>query len=336
MGVFCRDLSELYEARRAGRTPSLPELPLTYRDFALWQRRHLQGERLDEEIAYWRAQLAGAPTVLQLPADRPRPPRLTYEGASHQVSLPAEVAEDVVRLSRDNDATPYMLLLSVFGVLLYRLTGADDILVGGPFANRGRAELDQLVGFFANTLVLRIRLAGNPAFRTLLARVRETTLEALDHEDVPFEHVVEAVKPQRDAGVNPLVQVNFRATVGPPVKPELGGTTTSTVPVDAGFAAFDLALELYVREQGIAGELIYNTALFEPSTVERLAADFERLLRQVLADPDTRLLALELPGETEASTPDAPARGAPIRRFREASGSGVGTVAGEAGSAGDG
>src|SRR5205823_14967262 len=150
----------------------------------------------------------------------------TFESAKHEVVMPRQVAEDVLRLCRENDATPYMLLLSVFGLLLYRLTGQDDILVSGPFANRSRGEFDHLIGFFANTLVMRVRLAGNPPFTTLLARTRETALEALDHEEVPLQRVVEAVRPQRIPGANPLTQVNFRVRVDPPATLELTGAAT--------------------------------------------------------------------------------------------------------------
>jgi non-ribosomal peptide synthetase component F len=212
-----------------------------------------------------------------------------------------------------------MLLLAIFGTLLFRLTGQDDILVSGPFANRGRTEFDQLVGFFANTLVLRVRLGGNPTFTELLARVREATLEAFDHQDVPFENIVDAVRPQRVPGVNPLAQVNFRVRVDAPAKPELDGTVTSRVPVDPGFAAFDLALDLHVLEERITGEFLYNTNLFGPGSIERIAADFEGLVRDVLERPDARLLALELPSERRPSA-SAPRATASIRRFRQTGG----------------
>ena len=323
VGVFCRDLGEFYDARMTSRPPRLPALPLQYLDFSLWQRGRLRGERLASEIANWRAKLAGAPTLLHLPTDYPRPRQQTFAGASHHVVLPRIVAENVMRLCREEKVTPYMLLLSVFGVLLYRLTGQDDILVGSPFANRARSEFDQLIGFFANTLVMRVRLGDNPAFTGLLTRVRETALEAFDHQELPFEQVVEAVRPQRDLGFNPLVQVNFRVRVEPPPKPELHGTTTSTVRVDAGFAAFDLALDLHVLDDGIEAEFIYNEDLFEISSIERLAADFDGLLRQVLQEPQARLLSLELPSDHGVAAGGSPTPGTSIRRFRETSRSGA-------------
>jgi non-ribosomal peptide synthetase component F len=215
-----------------------------------------------------------------------------------------------------------MLLLAVFGVLLYRMSGQDDILVSGPFANRSRSDFDHLVGFFANTLALRVRMAGNPTFSELLSRVRETALGAFEHQEVPFEHVVDAVRPRRDPGINPLAQVNFRVRVEPPTKPELSGTTTSRVRVDPGFAAFDLALDLDVADEGITGELLYNTNLFERATIERLAGDFEVVLRQVLAQPATRLLALDRPSELQSANVDGEtATRTSIRRFRTTGGS---------------
>ena len=319
VGIFCSDLGELYDARIRGRQPSLPELPLQYREFALWQRSRLSGERLDRELAYWRATLTGAPTFLQLPTDRPRPSQQTFDGASLAVELPSELAEATLSLCREEQATPYMLLLAVFAVLLYRTSGQDDILIGGPVANRSRSEFDRLIGFFANTLVSRVRLAGNPPFASLLRDVRETVVATLDHQELPFEQIVEAVRPARDLRVNPLVQVNFRARVEPPALPLFDGAETSRVPVDAGFAAFELALDLHVLAEGITGEFIYNTELFDRGSVVRLAADFEALLRQIVISPDARLLALELPSETSSATEVTPNAGGPIRRFRRTS-----------------
>jgi hypothetical protein len=324
VGVFCRDLSELYDARRTQRPPQLPELQMQFRDFVHWQRSRLSGDRLERERDHWRGRLAGAPTVMQLPTDRPRPSRQTFDGASLPVTLPRDVAEDVLLLCRDTRATPYMLLLSVFGLLLYRLTGQDDILVGGPFANRSRSEFDHLVGFFANTLVLRVRLAGNPPFTELLDRVGNTVLDALDHQEFPFDQVVEAVRPARQVGINPLVQVNFRVGVEPPPTLELEGASTAAVPLDHGFAAFDLALDLRVLDEGIVGEFIYDTDLFDRTSVERFAADFDGLLRQVLEQPDSRLLALELASDGRAAEAGSSGPRAAIRRVRATNGSSPG------------
>jgi amino acid adenylation domain-containing protein len=316
VGIFCRDLGELYNSRREGTAPSLPELGVQFRDFVLWQRSRLSGEHLQSEQAYWRARLAGAPTVLRLPTDRPRSAQPAYEAQSLPVELPREVADGVAELCRSAEVTPYVLLLSVFGLLLYRLSGQDDILVGGPYANRTRDEYDDVIGFFANTMVMRIKLAGNPTFSELTQRVGETVLEALDHQEFPFEQVVDAVRPQRQPGVNPLVQVNFRVRVDPPVAPELEGAVTTNVPIDVGFAAFELALDLQVLPEGISGELIYDTDLFDRGTAERLAGDYVALVRQVVEQPQARLLALSLLSEQAGADETS---GAPsIRRFRQA------------------
>jgi hypothetical protein len=317
VGVFCRDLGELYDARRAERQPRLPELTSQYRDFAAWQRRRLQGDQLEREIAYWRAQLAGAPTLLELPTDRPRPSRPSFQASSYRVTMPRETASELLRLCRDADVTPYAALLSGFAALLYRVTGQDDLLISGPFANRTRGEFDDVVGLFANTMVIRARLSGNPTFEELLQRVTSTVVEALEHQEFPFERVVEALRPSRHVGINPLAQVNFRVRVDPPPTLALGDADVQNVPFDLGFAAFDLAVDWQVVGDAVSAEYIYDAALFEQATIARLAARYEALLTQVLARPDARLLSLDLPGDGRSDA-DPAAGGSGIRRFREA------------------
>jgi len=214
VGIFCRDLGELYEAKRADRPPQLPALPLQYRDFAIWQRERLSGERLEREVDYWRAQLAGAPTSLQLPTDRPRPTEQAFDGASLAVTLPGDVAAAVLRLSTETGATPYMVLLSVFGLLLYRETGQDDILMGSPYANRARTEFDDLIGFFANTLALRVRLAGNPTYAEFLARVREMVLGALDHQAFGLDTQAGFARVEGGLGVGDLSRARLERLLG--------------------------------------------------------------------------------------------------------------------------
>jgi amino acid adenylation domain-containing protein len=312
--ILYREIQELYEATVEGRDPKLPELTLQYRDFAVWQRKRLQARRLEEELEYWRTALAGAPTFLPLPTDRPRPSVQRYEGATHEVVLDSEIAQTIGALARDEGVTPYMLLLAVFGTLLYRVTGQADILLGGPFANRSQPEFEQLVGYFANTLVVRLRLAGNPDFRALLARAREATLEVLDHQELSFEAIVEAVRPPREAAANPLFQVNFRVRVDSAPTLELAGTTTRRVPLDIGLARFDLALELHVHQDGLLAQFNYDTALFDARTVERLAEDFVGLLRQALTQPETRLLDFEVSLDSAAGSVATGIES--IRRFR--------------------
>ncbi len=298
--IFLRELALAYEAFVQGREPHLPPLPLQYRDFALWQRETLTGERLDQETGFWRRYLAGAPTFLPLPADGPRPDSEVLEEGRHAIELPRRLTDGLTALCAAEGVTPYMLLLAAFATLLYRETGQDDLLLGGPTANRSREEFDGIVGFLANTIVTRVRLDGNPTFRELLVRVRRTVLEALEHQELPFERVVELIRPPRQTGVNPLVQVNFRTRVGPLPTLELAGTTAAPIPIQVGLARFDLAFEARVREDGIDGEFLYATALFDRTRVERWAAAFEALLEDALADPSRRVLAFELPAEPVA------------------------------------
>jgi amino acid adenylation domain-containing protein len=318
--ILFHDISELYDAFVTDRPPQLPALALQYRDFAVWQRERLQGQRLQDERLFWRSALAGAPTLLPLATDRPRPRVQRFEGAVHDVALGPEVAQAVTAASGDESVTPYMFLLAVFATLLYRVTGQDDILLGGPFANRGQPDFQPLVGYFANTLVVRARLAGNPTFRELLSRVRETTAELLDHQELTFEGIVDAVRPPRDAGVNPLFQVNFRVRVDPNPTLELAGTSTRRVPVEIGLARFDLALELHVHQQGVLAEFNFDTDLFDRPTIERLADGFVELLAQALERPSARLLEFRLADElVSPRAPEPQAR--PIVRSRARGGS---------------
>ncbi len=312
--IFYRELAEAYRSFVAGGRPQLRPLQFQYRDFALWQRRELTGERLERESTFWRGYLAGAPTFLALPADRPRPDAETLEAGRLTIELPQALADELRAVCAAEGVTPYMLLLAVFATLLYRETGQDDLLFGGPSANRARAEFDGVIGFFANTVVTRVRLSGNPTFRELLARVRQTVLEALEHQELPFERVVELIRPARQSGVNPLFQVNFRTRIGEAPTLDLAGTTAKPIPSSAGLARFDLAFEADVREDGIGGEFLYATALFDRTRVERQAAAFQRLLQEALADPSRQILSFALPDESAADP-----TGARIHGFRRRS-----------------
>jgi amino acid adenylation domain-containing protein len=315
--VLYREVGELYAAKVEQRDWELAKLPMQYRDFAAWQRERLQGELLRGELDFWRSHLAGAPTVTRLPVDRPRPAEQTFQGATHRFTLDADLAEAVRELSASSRVSPYMLLLAAFGTLLYRASGQDDILMGGPMANRERAGLEHLIGFFANTVVVRVKLDGNPTFNELLRRVRDSVLASYEHQEVPLELVVEAVRPERDPGVHPLFQVNFRVRVGDAPQLDLKGTSTQPVPVDLGLARFDLALELHVQDERIEAELNYNLALFDAATVERLAGDFAGVLKALTGDPDMRLLGVQLASEQETGEGEQPGppRGS-IRSFR--------------------
>src|ERR1044072_6359471 len=254
----------------SGETPPLNYLSLQYADFATWQRQWLQGEVLDEQLDYWRKRLEGMPPVLELPADRPRPQVQTFRGAALPFKLSKELAEQLRALSRREGVTLYMTLLAALQTLLARYTGQEDIAVGTPIANRRHAEIENLIGFFVNTLVLRTDVSGNPTFRELVQRVRETALGAYTHQDVPFEMLVEVLQPERSLSYTPLFQVLFALQNAPQEKLELSGLTLDLLDIDSGTAHFDLALLLEETEDGLEGVCEYSTDLFDEETIVRL------------------------------------------------------------------
>ncbi|RMF30995.1 MAG: non-ribosomal peptide synthetase, partial [Chloroflexi bacterium] len=250
MGVFVREIAALYAAFAAGEPSPLPELPIQYADFAAWQRKWLQGETLEKQLAYWKEQLSGSPPVLELPTDRPRPSVQTSRGASFAFALPQDLSQAIQALSQEEGVTLFMTLLAAFQTLLYRYTGQEDICVGTPIANRNRPEIEGLIGFFVNTLVLRTDLSGNPRFTELLKRVREVALGAYAHQDLPFEMLVEALQPQRDMSHSPLFQVMFVLQNVPLEALELPDLTLRPVDVDRGTATFDLTLSMAEGPEG--------------------------------------------------------------------------------------
>jgi condensation domain-containing protein len=293
--VLFADLELMYDAFRAGREPTLPELPIQYADFAVWQRRRLDGPLLQELVDYWTRQLEGAPPVLALPTDRPRLEVQRHEGAHHRFTVPGSVPEGLSALARAEGATFFMVSLAAFAVLLYRLGGEEDVVMGSPIANRTHVDLSHVVGFVSNTVALRIRLAGNPSFREVVRRARETTVGAYAHQELPFEQVVQALRVKRDPAHNPVFQVNFRAQAEPPAPLRLAGLESSRIPVDIGFSRFDLALEVQAGSGELTGYFEYDRDLFDPGTVEGFVDDLSSLLEQVVTDPDTPILALALP-----------------------------------------
>ncbi|HST62463.1 MAG TPA: amino acid adenylation domain-containing protein, partial [Longimicrobium sp.] len=299
MGVLFRELSALYEAYREGGASPLPELPVQYADYAAWQREQLAGEVLDRQLAYWRERLAGAPERLELPTDHRRPPVQTYRGASVPVSFSSELLERLQALGRSEGATLYMTLLSAFQVLLSKYSGSEDVVVGSPIAGRTRGEVEDLIGFFINTLVLRTGLSGDPSFRAVLGRVREATLGAYEHQEVPFERLVAELQPERSMSHSPLFQVVFTMQTTEGRGSTLAGLNVSGVSAGLTTAKFDLLLGLAATAQGLRGGLIYSADLFERGTVERMAGHLERVLEQVAADADVRLSRLALLGPAE-------------------------------------
>ncbi|MDQ2831348.1 MAG: condensation domain-containing protein, partial [Chloroflexota bacterium] len=294
MGVFARELGTLYTACADGRPSPLPDLPIQYADYAAWQRDRLRDDALAERLAYWRARLAGAPTVLELPADHPRPTTGEAHGATHSIPLPTAILDALKRLSQDENATLYMTLLAAFQVLLHRYTGRDDLLVGSPIAGRTRVETEPLIGFFVNTLVLRGDLSGDPTFRALLARTRETALDAYAHQDLPFERLVAELQPPRDLGRNPLVQVIFALQNAPRADLQLAGLIAHPLRIDTGTAKFDLSLFVIETPEGARAAFEYNADLFDADTITRLSGHFHTLLEGVVADPDRPISALPL------------------------------------------
>jgi amino acid adenylation domain-containing protein len=303
MGVLIREMSALYEAFNRGEASPLPELPFQYADFAHWQRQWLQGEMLERQLAYWQQPLGGNTPVLSLPTDRPRPAIQTFRGARQTVQLSGGLTAALKTLSRREGVTLFMTLLAAFKVLLYRYTGQEVVLVGTPVANRTRAELESLVGFFVNTLVLRTELSGELKFRELLARVREISLGAYEHQDLPFEQLVQEFQPQRDLSYTPLFQVMFDwQTASAAMKLESpSGLRLERWERDSRTttAKFDLTLALGEDGDGISGSLEYNTDLFNDDTIERLIGHFETLLEAALANPDQRLSQLPLLSKDE-------------------------------------
>ena len=283
--VFDRELSALYNGQLAGQPTQLPALPIQYADYAVWQRQWLAGPVLEQQLGYWRTQLAGLAT-LELPTDRTRPALQSYQGARLDITLPGTVGERLRALSRRSGATPFMTGLAAFNVLLYRYSGTTDVAVGTPIAGRSQLELEGLIGFFANTLVLRTDLSGGPTFRQLLARVRDGALDAYSHQDVPFEKLVEVLAPARDLSRNPLFQVCFALQNLAGSNLQLPGLEVARLDLPTTQAKFDLSLDLRDRDGVLDASFEYCTDLFDRETIERLARHFTVLLDSLLADPD--------------------------------------------------
>ncbi len=299
VGVLLRELSALYGAFTRGEPSPLPEPAVQYADYAVWQRRVLRGEALEGQVAYWRERLAGAPALLELPTDRPRPVVRTYRGARERAELPRELLDRLTALGRGAGATLFMTLLGAFQVLLSKYAGTDDVVVGSPIAGRTRRETEGLIGFFLNTLVLRADLSGDPAFGEALRRVRAATLGAYEHQDVPFERLVDALQSERSLGHAPLFQVMFVLEGAEEPEGGLAGVETEALVQESGTSKFDLTLSMAARADGLAAGLEYDTDLFDRGTVRRMLEHLERVLEQVAADPGVRLSALELLGDAE-------------------------------------
>jgi amino acid adenylation domain-containing protein len=295
MGIMFQEMSALYAAQVTGQPATLPSLPIQYADFAVWQRQWLQGDMLDRQLAYWRTQLAETPLSLELPTDTPRPLQQTYRGNRISFTLPPSLTQALKALSQQEGVTLFMTLLATFQILLARYTGQADILVGTPIAGRTHTELESLIGFFVNTLVLRVRFQSQPTFREVLQQVRETCLNAYAHQDVPFEKLVEDLKPVRDPSRHPFFQVMFQLHLAD----SSGGLTLPSMEIvklaqTSQTAKFDLSLSLALNEERLQGSFTFNSDLFTSSTISRLALHYQTLLEGLVTDPGRDVFQLPL------------------------------------------
>jgi amino acid adenylation domain-containing protein len=285
LDILLKELGALYAAFQSGQPSPLPELPIQYADFAHWQRNWLQGDVLDKQLAYWKQKLSGAPGVLELPTDHPRPAVRTYNGQTFAITLPAPLSQAVKALAQAEGITPFMVLLAAYQLLLYRYTNQSDIVVGTPIAGRNLSEIEGLIGFFVNTQLIRTDLAGNPSGRALLQRVREATLDAFEHQDLPFEKLVEELHPERNLSHNPLFQVMFNYQTGKPNRLELPGVQVQQLDVETGTAKFDLNFHFEEVSGQLSLTVTYNTDLFERATMDRMLGHYQVLLQNLAAAP---------------------------------------------------
>ena len=292
--LFVRELQVLYDAYSSGRSSPLAELPVQYADFSVWQRGWLKGEVLDEQLAYWRSQLEGAPAALNIPTKQPRATTTSNEGATFAVEVSKDVSEATREFCRREGVTFFMMLFTAFNVLLSRFSGQRDILVGTNIANRNRIETEGMIGFFVNMLVLRTRLSEDQSFRQLLGQVRHTTLDAYAHQDVPFEKIVEELRPERDISRSPFFQVVFTLQNNPPRSLKLSGLDITGVPIELGATTYDLIFNMRDTGQGLIASMTYNKNLFDASLIERMVGSAETLLSTVIENPDLSLSELEV------------------------------------------
>jgi amino acid adenylation domain-containing protein len=294
LGIMSREIGTLYGAFTRGQPSPLPDLPIQYGDFATWQRQTLVGTPLERELAYWRQQLQSLPSALDLPTDRPRPAGESSRGAKQSVVIPKSVSDGLKALSQREGTTLFTTLLAAFHTLLGRYTGQPDIVIGSPIAGRTLAETEGLIGFFVNTLALRLDSSGNPTFRQLLHLTREVALGAYAHQDLPFEKLVEELQPERDLRRTPLFQVAFAYQNFPSHKLELPGLALRSEPAESGNAKFDLMLYMWQRADGLRAVLEYNTDLFDAGTIIRMLGHLETLLLSIARDPDQRISELPI------------------------------------------
>jgi amino acid adenylation domain-containing protein len=297
-GVLYQELAVIYAAFSSGQSPSLPPLPIQYVDFAQWQRQALQDRVLEEQLTYWTKRLENL-SILKLPTDRPRPAVQTFRGARQSFTLSEDLFGGLKRLGRREGVTLFMTLFAAYLTLMHRYTGQNDIGIGSPISGRNRSELEGLIGFFLNMLVLRTDLSGNPTFRELLSRAREVCLEAYANQDVPFEKLVQELRPQRSLSHNPLFQATFALQNTPTCPLKLAGVTAEDLDLGSGIASFDLHLFMIEDETILNGWLVYNTDLFDASSIARMVGHFQMILEGIVTNPDQRISDLPLLAEAE-------------------------------------
>ncbi|HEY54092.1 MAG TPA: amino acid adenylation domain-containing protein, partial [Caldilineae bacterium] len=294
MGVLLRELSTYYRAFSQAFAPEIEPLAIQYVDFAAWQRQWLAGERLEQQLAYWKSQLQGSPALLRLPTDRPRPPIQSTRGGSFGFELPAALSHRLIALAHEHGVTPFMLLLSAFQTLLARYSGQEDICVGIPVANRRRSEIEPLIGFFANTLVIRSDFSDDPTFAELLQAVKEVVVDAQAHQDLPFEMLVDELEPERDMSYTPLFQVMFSLQAAATRTIQLPDLTMEQINLDSGAAKFDLNLVMIDHPENLRGRIAYNRDIFDHATIERMMGHFQTLLTGMVTEPEQRISHLPL------------------------------------------
>jgi len=292
--IFCHELTTLYKAFSTKQPSPLAELPIQYADFAHMQHEYLHTEALETQLSYWKQKLGGNLPVLKLPTNYPRPPKQTYKGAYQSLNLSKNLTKELKVLSQQENVTLFITLLAVFQTLLYRYSGQEDIIIGTAFAGRNQIEIEKLIGLFVNTLPLRTDLSGNQNFQQLLSQVRQTTIEAYEHQDLPLEKLIEELKPERDLSRSPLFQVMFAFENIPCDTLELPGLIITPLEIHNGTAKFDLTLELKETSEGIKGGIEYNTDLFEAATISRMLGHFQTLLENIVANPAQRLCDLSV------------------------------------------
>ncbi len=297
MGILKEELSRFYQAYSENKTPNLPTLSIQYLDFAAWQRKYLQGEKLNKQLSYWQKQLEGIPPLLELPTDNPRPPQQTYQGKSLKLNLSSQLIKQLKQISREQESTLFMTVLTVFGILLSKYSNQNDLVIGTPIANRNYSQCEEIIGFFANTLAVRINIENNHKFGELLAQVKETTLGAYEHQDLPFEKLVEEINPERSLSHNPIFQVMLAWNNTPEKEEKWGDLMVQSQGFQnrgMGNAKFDLLLAFKEQGEKVTGVLNYNSDLFNEVTIIRMIEHFQVLLSGITNNSNQKISELEL------------------------------------------